>query len=47
MVAFLECLSKEPLEHWECDTEAHIPGIREGYCEKQQNDVAHCVGNAK
>jgi hypothetical protein len=46
MVAFLECLSKEPLEHWECDTEAHIPGIRDGYCEAQQNDVARCVGNA-
>jgi hypothetical protein len=46
MVAFLECLSKEPLEHWECDGEAHIPAIRDGYCEAQQHDVASCVGSA-
>lgn len=47
MVAFLECLSKEPLEHWECDSEAHIPGIRDGYCEAQQRDVGRCVGSAQ
>ena len=46
MVAFLECLSKEPLDHWECDTEAHMPALREGYCEAQQREVARCVGNA-
>ncbi|HET8938808.1 MAG TPA: hypothetical protein VFN67_35425 [Polyangiales bacterium] len=46
MVAFLECLSKEPLDHWECDNESHMPAIRDGYCEAQQHDVARCVKSA-
>lgn len=45
MVALLECLAKEPLEHWECDSESHIPAIRDGYCESQQHDVARCAGS--
>jgi hypothetical protein len=46
MVSFLECLSQEPLAHWECDSEAHIPAIRDGYCEAQQSGVARCLGKA-
>jgi hypothetical protein len=46
MVSFLECLSKEPLEHWECDSEVHVPAIRDGYCESQQREIAVCMGSA-
>lgn len=46
MVSFLECLSKEPLAHWECDSEVHVPAIRDGYCESQQRQIAQCMGSA-
>lgn len=46
MTSFLECLSKEPLEHWECDSEVHVPAIRDGYCESQQSAVGRCMGSA-
>jgi hypothetical protein len=46
VTSFLECLSKEPLEHWECDSETHVPGIRDGYCEPEQSAIARCMGSA-
>jgi hypothetical protein len=46
MAAFLECIAKEPDEHWECDTETKVPMIKDGYCDPQQRDLVKCMESA-
>src|SRR5262249_19326583 len=40
--SFLDCLLKQPTEHWECDEDG-IGSIQDGYCDAEQAAVATCV----
>jgi len=48
MAAVLSCLAREPLEHWECNSDGE-PAIKDGYCDAEQSKFVACarVGGAK
>jgi hypothetical protein len=43
MSAFLHCLEKEPVEHWECDADTAAAAIRDGYCKREQAAFFRCL----
>jgi hypothetical protein len=43
MNAFIDCISKESIDHFECG-EQGIPSIKEGYCNDEQARFAECYG---
>jgi hypothetical protein len=45
LAATLECVTHEPLAHWECSDEG-LPVIRAGYCDAQQGKVVSCMRRA-
>ncbi|MBN1652573.1 MAG: hypothetical protein JXA30_02235 [Deltaproteobacteria bacterium] len=44
MNAFIDCVSKESVDHFECG-EQGIPSIKEGYCNEEQARFAECYGS--
>ena len=43
MTAFYDCLVRQPASHWRCDSESGIAQIREGFCEKEQQQTVTCM----
>jgi hypothetical protein len=39
--AFLDCVEKEPVAHWECVN--GLPAIRDGYCDAEQARILECI----
>jgi hypothetical protein len=39
--AFLVCVEKEPIAHWECVN--GLPAIRDGYCDAEQAQILECI----
>lgn len=42
LFTFYDCLTTQPVEHWEC-LEDGTGAIREGFCDKGQSDFAACL----
>jgi hypothetical protein len=43
MAAVLQCVTREPVEHWECGAEG-LASIRSGYCDPEQAAFLSCLG---